>query len=100
LVEGSPYVRFYAPIVDDLEESPELLRRLNELNCVHGHLHFCLLNNSVTCVSDVLVSPFQIGYVGVGLSNFLQIAEELGNELLVEFGSGSNSQEQFCFSIH
>lgn len=87
VVEQSPYVRFYVPAVDDVEETPELLSKLNEINTVHGHLHVCLMNSCVTLVSDVLVSPFNKKYVAAGLANFLQVAEQFSIELQQEFGT-------------
>jgi hypothetical protein len=94
LVEDEPYVRFYCPILDDAEQNPALLERLNELNCVYGHLHFCLLNGCVMGVSDVLIAPFLTSYVAHGLGNFLQICEEFGSELREEFDCYTPSNQR------
>ncbi len=90
IVEESPYVRFYVPAVEDVEETPQLLSKLNTLNCVHGHMHMCLMNNCIMAVSDVLVSPFSINYVAAALGNFLQVADEFAIELVAEFGDASS----------
>lgn len=87
LVEQSPYIRFYCPVIHDIEENAAVLSKLNELNCIYGHAHFCLLNGAITCVSDVLVSPFHTSYVASGLANFLQVADELSGELIEGFSS-------------
>ena len=94
VVEQSPYVRFYVPAVADVETTPQLLTKLNELNCVHGHMHMCLLNNCITAVSDVLVSPFNVNYVAAALGNFLQVADEFSIELQEEFGSSKAPTQQ------
>jgi len=94
LVEDDAYIRFYCPIIDDAEQTPALLERLNELNCVYGHLHFCLLNGCVTGVSDVLIAPFLTSYVAHGLGNFLQICDEFGSELREEFGCYTPSSQR------
>ncbi len=85
LVESDPYFRIYCPIIDNAESTLPLLEKINSLNCAFGHLHFCLLNESITCVSDVLIAPFNTSYVTHGVANFLQVCEELGTEIREEF---------------
>jgi hypothetical protein len=94
LVEDQPYMRLYAPVLDDVDQSPELLSRINELNCSHGFLHLCVLNDCLTVVSDVLIAPFLTRYVAQGLGNFLQLADEFASELREEFGCYTPSNQR------
>ena len=94
LVEDEPYVRLYAPVLDEVQESQELLSRINELNCTHGFLHLCILNDCLTVVSDVLIAPFLTRYVAQGLANFLQLADEFSSELREEFGCYTPSSQR------
>ena len=94
VVEGGQYVRFYVPVTDAVEQTPELLTRMNELNCVYGHVHVCHLNGAIAVVSDVLVNPFNVNYVASGLGYFLQVADTFSIELLEEFGTKSTSTQQ------
>ena len=94
LVEDQPYLRLYAPVLDDVDQSPELLSRINELNCTHGFLHLCVLNDCVTVVSDILIAPFLVSYVAHGMGNFLQLADEFASELREEFGCYTPSSQR------
>ncbi len=94
LVENDPYVRVYCPIIDDVEVTLPLFEKLNALNCVYGHMHFCVLNDCVTCVSDVLITPMTASYVAHGVANFLQICEEFGTEIRDEFGCYTPSNQR------
>jgi len=94
LVEDQPYLRLYSPVLDDVDQSPELLSRINELNCTHGFLHLCILNDCVTIVSDILIEPFLVGYVAHGMGNFLQLADQFASELREEFGCYTPSSQR------
>lgn len=94
LVENEPYLRLYAPVLDDVDQSPELLSRINELNCTHGFLHLCILNDCVTIVSDILIAPFLVSYVAYGMGNFLQLSDQFASELREEFGCYTPSNQR------
>lgn len=94
LVEDEPYLRLYAPVLDNVDESPELFSRINELNCTYGFLHLCILNECVTVVSDILIAPFLTRYVAQGLANFLQLADQFASELREEFGCYTPSNQR------
>lgn len=94
LVEDQPYLRLYAPVLDHVDQSPELLSRINELNCTHGFLHLCVLNDCLTVVSDILIAPFLTRYVAQGLANFMQLADQFASELREEFGCYSPSNQR------
>ncbi len=94
LVQDQPYMRLYAPVLDNVDQSPELLSRINELNCCHGFLHLCILNDCLVVVSDVLIAPFLTRYVAQGLRNFLQLANEFASELREEFDCYTPSNQR------
>jgi hypothetical protein len=94
LDEDQPYLRLYAPVLDDVDQSPELLSYINMLNCTHGFLHLCIMNDCVTIVSDILITPFLTGYVAHGMGNYLQLADEFAAELREEFGCYTPSNQR------
>jgi hypothetical protein len=93
LVEDRPYLRIYTPILNDVEQTPALLARLNELNCWNGHMHLCHLNDCITAVADLLVSPFVTSHVANSIGNYLQIADEFATELVAEFSELESTEQ-------
>ena len=94
LIDDRPYVRFYATLIRDLEETQALFMRINELNGDNGHLHFVVKNGAVTALSDVLVTPFVTSHVAHALGNFCQTVDEVNDTLQAEFGGDAASIEQ------
>ena len=95
LVENRPYLRIYSPILMMAYGSLALLEKLNELNCINGFMHVCLMpNDCVMAVSDVLVSPFVTSHVANALGNYLQTADEYATELIASFGAEAVLSQQ------
>lgn len=98
VVEDAKYIRFYAPLLMNVEATKELLHKVNELNTVHGFMHLCLMPNlCLMAVSDVLSTPLVESQISQALAHFMQIAEEYAIELEAEFGCDQASE---CLQIH
>ena len=85
VVEGSEFARIYVPLISDIESSPELLEKLNEFNSTCGYMHTCHLNQAAMAVTDIAVAPFVKGHFARGMGNFLQITNEIAEELRQQF---------------
>ncbi len=86
ILSDTPWIRIYAPLIENVMESPVLLTRLNELNVEYGFMHLFHQNGTIFALSDIPVSPFNVSIVAHGLGNFFQIADEINGVLRAEFG--------------
>jgi len=86
LVDEPPYVRFFSPVLRDLEETPELFARLNDINANKTLLHFVFRNDTIYCIADVSAQPLVAHHVTQALTNFCAIADAMGPLLQEEFG--------------
>ncbi|WP_459935578.1 T3SS (YopN, CesT) and YbjN peptide-binding chaperone 1, partial [Desulfonatronum parangueonense] len=80
-----PMVRLHSPLVLDVETSPALLARLNELN-KRGYLHFFFDQGRVIAAADVNATPFITQHVGWMLKTFFNIVDDVDDLLVCEFG--------------
>ncbi len=95
VVEDSKYIRFYAPLLMDVEATRALLHKVNELNTVYGFMHLSLMpTGSLMAVSDVLSTPLVESHMAQALSHFMQIADEFAIELEAEFGCNEATASQ------
>ncbi len=84
---GHPwYVRIHSRILADIEETPELLARLNDINAHVRHLHFVVQNGGVYALADVPAEPFVSEHVASVFLYFCQIADGIDSLLQSEFG--------------
>ena len=89
-IVGNPgYARFYAPLVRDVTETPQLHARLNELNAALGHMHFFVREGTIFAISDVPASPLQYDHIATALHHFSDIADGMDDLLEAEFGGQS-----------
>ena len=86
LVGKPPHVHIYSPLVSDVEESPELLERLNEINANLGSLHVYLRDGIIFAVSDLPATPFVPEHLAGAAQAFFQIADGIDTLLQAEFG--------------
>ncbi len=86
LVDQSRYVRISSALVSDVEEAPELLARLNEINATWGQLHLYFQDRSIFAVSSLPSDPFVAEHVAHALEEFCQVADGMDALLQSEFG--------------
>lgn len=64
-----PNVRFHTPLLQDVDESPELLSALNELNAIDG-LHVLLHNSTLAAFLEIPAAPLVPEHIVIGLQSF------------------------------
>jgi len=91
---GHPwYVRIHSRILTDIEETPELLARLNGINAHVRHLHFVAQNAGVYALADLPAEPFVGEHVASVFLYFCQIADGIDSLLQGEFGGQTTFAE-------
>ncbi len=81
-----PLIRFYAPLVRDVEETHKLHAKLNELNSGIGFMHFFVCDRTIFAISEITASPLQYGVLAKSMRIFSTIADGTYEVLEAEFG--------------
>jgi hypothetical protein len=89
-----PLVRLHSPLVSNIETSPALLARLNDLNKHGGYMHFFFDQDRVIAVADVPASPFIAEHVAWVLKTFCDIVDDVDDLLVYEFGGETSFKER------
>jgi hypothetical protein len=85
-VDDPPRVRFHALMLDDVEPSPEVLVRLNELNAAGGPVRFFLYDLVIVAYAEIPAAPCVSEIVANTLHAFVGRCDGLGPELRRKFG--------------
>lgn len=93
-LEGNPpTVRIHCRLLAEVEQTPELLSRLNALNANVRHLHFFVHDDCVYAVADVWAKPFAGEHVADVLLHFCQVVGDIDSLLQAELGGRSAFDE-------
>lgn len=79
-------VRMRALMVTDVEGSPALLERLNELNAGVGSMHFLFHRGAIQAICEIPAWPFVPEHVENALDEMCQVCDGLDDLLQAEFG--------------
>lgn len=93
LAGDPPYAHIFSPLLTDVEETAQLLARLNEINSGTSWLHLYLHSGSIVAVADVLAEPFVTEYVARAFKEFCPMAEGIGTLLQSEFSGDAPFSE-------
>lgn len=88
-----PHVRILTPLLREVEETPRLLSRLNELNASVGHPLFYASSDSVVAVTYVPAAPYVADHVAQALADFCQLTDGIDELLQADFGGRTTFQE-------
>ena len=88
VVDGpnGPMVRFVAPLLHEVQKSPELLERLNQLNVASPYVRFFWVNEQVLCSMDLDAEDIQRDEIGNALSAVSWHADNFDDTLQKDFG--------------
>lgn len=84
---GDPlHIRIYSPILRDVEESPGMFTRLNDINANETLMRFYFQNGVIYGASDIYAVPYVAAHVVQSLAHFCAIADGMDSLLQAEFG--------------
>ena len=86
LIGDPPHIRIYSPILNDVEESPGLFARLNDINANETLMRFYYQNGVIYGASDISAVPYVIAHVVQAFTHFCKIADGMDSLLQAEFG--------------
>ncbi len=86
LVGNPPCVRIHSGLLQDVEETPELLSSLNDLNFEVKHLRLLIKDRVVYAVADAPAEPFIAEHVASAFLYFCHISDGIDSLLQTEFG--------------
>ncbi len=94
-VIGNPsWIRFYAPLVQDVRETHKLHARLNELNSDIGFMHLFIRDKTIYAISEITALPLQYAVLEQTMRLFSTIADGVDEMLQVEFGGNTMHPRQ------
>lgn len=84
---GDPlHIRIYSPILRDVEESPGIFARLNDINANETLMRFYYQNGVIYGASDISAVPYVNAHVVQTFAHFCVIADGMDSLLQAEFG--------------
>lgn len=81
-----PAVHFFSPLVREVEESPALFERINELNRGSREVRYFVIEGTIFAAADIRVEPFVDAIVANAYQHFCQSADDVDDLLQAEFG--------------
>ena len=78
-------VRLFSPLVTEVEESPTLLRKLNQINDGEHRIRIFRNDDAVYATLDVPAAPFVPAHLAAAMGEFSEVAEGLAIVLRAEF---------------
>lgn len=86
LIGDPPHIRIYSPILNDVEENPDMFARLNDINANETLMRFYFQNGVIYGASDISAVPYVSAHVVQALAHFCEIADGMDSLLQGEFG--------------
>jgi hypothetical protein len=86
LAADPPCVLIHASLLRDVEESPQLFARLNDINASERLMRFVFKNGAIYGVADISAVPFVRALVVQTILHFCAIAGGIDRRLQAEFG--------------
>ena len=93
IVDEPPTVAFKSPLLCDVEDSPTICERLNQLNCGSNSLRFFYNEGTVFGVANVPAVPYVCAQVTQSFEQFCRIADDMDDLLQSELGGHTAFQE-------
>jgi len=91
---GDPiYVRFYSPILSEVEESAGLFSRLNDINANEPATRFVFQNDVIYAVAEVPVQPYVNALVLQTCQRFCTVVDGMDHLLQAELGGRTSFAE-------
>lgn len=86
LIGDASHVRFYSPILREVEESADLFERLNDMNVSESAMRFVFQNGVIYGTADIAAAPFVSAHVVQAYQRFCVVVDGIDSLLQEEFG--------------
>ncbi len=86
LNDGPSTVCIYSPILRDVEASPALYERLNDINSHESGVRFVYQNGAIWCFTHIPALPYVGVHVAGAFQHFCTLADDMDSLLREEFG--------------
>lgn len=96
LIGSPPSVRILSGLLADVEETPALTSRLNEINSEAMFMRFYFHDGIVYATAELLAEPFIGAHVGAVFRYFCQIVDGIDDLLQAEFGGRTRFDESIA----
>jgi hypothetical protein len=98
-IDDRTYVRIYSLILRDVEASPDIFARLNDLNANETLVRFAFRNGVIYGVADISAVPFVSAHVDQAFLHFYTIVDGMDSLLQEEFGGVTAYVESIPSSV-
>ncbi len=86
LMASPSHVRICSPLLTKVDDTPELLAHLNEINSGSNYLRYFVRDGVIFAVADVPAAPYVSDHVTHAMQDFCQITDGLNSLLQAEYG--------------
>lgn len=86
LINDTQHVRLFSLILRDVEDDPNIYRRLNDINADEAFLRLFYKNETIFGILDVSAVPYVGEHVAQAFEYFSTTVDEIGSPLQEEFG--------------
>lgn len=86
LIQSPAMVHIFTPLIHEVDESPALLSKLNELNRGSYDIRYCFNEGVVIAEVDVRTEPYVDAHVADAYRSFCKIADDVDDLLQLDFG--------------
>ena len=93
------YVYVYSPILQEVEESPDIFARLNDMNARETLMRFLFRNETVYATAAICAVPFVGPHLMQAFAHFCAVADGVDSLLREEFGGKTAFVESLQSSI-
>lgn len=99
LISDPLHIRIYSPLLYDVDASPGIFARLNDINANGAMIHFYFQNGVIYGGYDFSAVPYIKAHVVQALANICEIADGMDRLLQEEFGGKTAFNEESMPSV-
>lgn len=89
LISDPPRIRFYSPILRNVEETPVIYSKLNDFNASATLIRFYYQNGLIYGAADIAAVPYVDKHVIQTFVHFCEMVDGMDSLLQAEFGGGT-----------
>ena len=86
IIEEPLCVRIFSPVLREVEENPDIVGRLNDINAREILTRFVFVNGSIFAAAEISAAPFVAEHLAQAMDHFCSVVDSLDSLLQAEFG--------------